>query len=126
MIRKKSAHSIATEEDPTLEIPDVDILKSQRVLTVQTCPIMRDSENQYEPLERHFGTLNHGMVFGESILLGPPSTAPRFYNAIAMTECAVLQLNLRDWNLVLNSQERKIFLEKMNFLNSIPEFYKKL
>ena len=45
MTRKKPAQSIVTEEDPTLEIPDVDILKSQKVLTAQTCPIMRDSEN---------------------------------------------------------------------------------
>lgn len=50
---------------------------------------MRDSHDQYSPLERHFGTLNPGMTFGESILLGG-SDKNRFYNAIALSDCICL------------------------------------
>ena len=58
-------------------------------LTKETCPILRDSHDNYKPLERHFGTLEQGTCFGESFMLGGPDKN-RFFNAIAMSDCVLL------------------------------------
>jgi CRP-like cAMP-binding protein len=63
---------------------------------------MRDSKNQYHPLERHFGTLSTGMAFGESMLLGSQEPQ-RFFNAIAMSECIVLTLQRVDFEYMMHS-----------------------
>jgi hypothetical protein len=51
---------------------------------------MRDSGNNYLPLERLFGTLTQGMAFGEISLLNPYKLEQKFYNAVALTECYLL------------------------------------
>lgn len=63
------------------------------VLTEQTCPILRDTQNDYKPLERLFGTISSGMAFGESTLLSLHENKNRFYNAVAMSESYYLQIN---------------------------------
>jgi len=41
------------------------------VLDESSCPILRDSGDNYKPLERLFGKLRPGMAFGETFLLFP-------------------------------------------------------
>lgn len=100
---------------------DLDDTCYNRVLTPQTCPLLRDSLDSYKPLERHFGTLTTGMAFGESFMLGG-SDRNRFYNAIAMTDCYCLSLSKESFDYIMCSSERKIFNDKMIFLRSLPEF----
>ena len=67
-------------------------------LNEQTCPILRDTFEDYKPLERMFGILSTGMAFGESALLNYDSKPTlRFYNAIAMTESYVLIIMKKDF-----------------------------
>jgi len=40
------------------------IYDSKTLLTEETCPIYRDSENNFKALERLFGTMTAGMAFG--------------------------------------------------------------
>ena len=94
----------SVEEDQTL-----------KRLTIKACPIMRDAQNEFKPLERHFGTLSTGMSFGESILMGA-SDRNRFFNAVALTDCVCLSLSKADFDYVVNSSERKLFNDKMQFL----------
>jgi CRP-like cAMP-binding protein len=76
---------------------------------------MRDSKDNYNPLERHFGTLSCGMTFGESMLLKEQNTK-RFFNAIAFNDVKVLQLDLRDFETMLTKKDRKIQSAKKAFL----------
>lgn len=55
------------------------------------------------------------MAFGESILMGG-ADRNRFFNAIALTDCVCLALSKVDFDYVVNSSERKIFNDKLNFL----------
>jgi len=41
------------------------------ILDESSCPILRDSGDNYKPLERLFGKLRPGMAFGETFLLFP-------------------------------------------------------
>jgi CRP-like cAMP-binding protein len=50
------------------------------------------------------------------------SERPRFFNAIALTDCVLLQLSRDEFNHVMSSSERKIFNDKIQFLRSLPEF----
>ena len=63
-----------------------DSINEAVLLTEQTCPILRDSKDNYSQLERLFGTLTTGMVFGESALI-ESKQLPKFYNAYALTNC---------------------------------------
>lgn len=65
--------------------------------------------------------LTDGMTFGESVLLGR-SDKDSFFNAIAMSDCICLQLDKADFDNLMNSNDRKILNEKIQLLNSIPEF----
>lgn len=51
----------------------------------KTCPLLRDSKNNFCVLERLFGTLGVGMGFGEYTF--EVDNKRKFYNAIALTEC---------------------------------------
>jgi CRP-like cAMP-binding protein len=90
-------------------------------LNAHTIPIMRDNQDSYKPLEKHFGTLTAGMSFGESFMLEDVERA-RFFNAIAMTDCKILSLSCESYEYIMQSAERKVFHEKMSFLRSLPEF----
>lgn len=94
--------------------------RRQKALTALTVSLMRDSKDNYNPLERHFGTLSCGMTFGESMLLKEQNTK-RFFNAIAFNDVKVLQLDLRDFETMLTKKDRKIQSAKKAFLQEIPE-----
>lgn len=66
--------------------------RQSKVLNASSIPIMRDNQDNYKPLERHFGTLIAGMSFGESFMLEDVERS-RFFNAIAMTDCKILSLS---------------------------------
>lgn len=93
------------------------------VLDLKSCPILRDSQNCYKPLEKHYGTLTSGQSFGESGFLHNQDR-PRFFNAIAMTDCLILQLQKSDFDKQIAKQEKNIFNEKMAFLTSCPALSK--
>ena len=50
----------------------------------------------------------------------------RFFNAIAMTDCTVLQLSKEVFDHLMTSSERKIFNDKKAFLSALPEFNGKI
>jgi hypothetical protein len=54
-------------------------------------------------------------------MLGGTSQS-RFFNAIAMTDCILLQLSKEGFDYVMSTSERKIFNDKMAFFRSMPEF----
>lgn len=62
-------------------------LDPRALLSESTCPIYRDAFDNYKPLERLFGTMTVGMAFGESVFLNINESRPRFYNAVALSEC---------------------------------------
>lgn len=90
-------------------------------------PLLRDiSNNHYEPLERFFGTLTPGCAFGESCLLGNESSAltekPRFYQAIALTDCYYITLHMTSLRRIMKGHEDRIEKDRVDFLKLIPEF----
>jgi CRP-like cAMP-binding protein len=61
------------------------------------------------------------MFFGESFMLGS-TDKNRFFNAVALTDCSLLQLSKEGYDYMVSTAERKIFTDKKMFLLSIPEF----
>lgn len=53
-----------------------------------------------------------------------PSSAdkPRFFNAVAQTNCLLLQMSKDVFEYVMSCTERKILNDKIAFLRSLPEF----
>lgn len=51
---------------------------------------------------------------------------PRFFNAIAMTDCILLQLSKEVFDHLMTSSERKIFNDKKLYLSQLPEFNGKI
>lgn len=59
------------ESDQSQELTfDYKATQSVYVLPEGKVPLMRDATNDWKPLERLFGTLQAGMAFGESCMLG--------------------------------------------------------
>ena len=84
---------------------------------------MRDSQEEYRPLEKLFGTLIPGNAFGETALSIPlQESKPKFYNAIALTDCHYLYIEKLDFDNRVKESEKKALQEKTAFLKSIPEF----
>jgi hypothetical protein len=54
-------------------------------------------------MERLFGTLNAGMAFGESGFDKDFSSKFRFYNAIVLQECYILQLKKEDFVKIVDA-----------------------
>jgi len=77
------------------------IYDNRTLLNVDTCPIYRDSEDNYRPLEKLFGTMTVGMAFGETGFLKTSDSKKRFYNAVALSECYCLTISLKDFRMVI-------------------------
>jgi hypothetical protein len=125
---KQEDDKVENEDSPKAEAVKEDIIavpkvkdKSDVMLTPETCEVLRDSRNNYEPLEKLMCILGHGHVFGESVFLST-HRPQRFFNAVALTQCTVLSLSLADYEYVIQSNERKVREKKLDFLSSIPEF----
>ena len=89
---------------------------------MQTCPLLRDTQSDYKPLERLFATLPAGCAFGESCLTNMYEKRQRFYNAVALTECSILQLKKSDFIHIVEEQAKKSLNEKLAYLKGIPAF----
>lgn len=63
------------------------------MLNEETVALYRDSEDNYQALERLFGTMTQGMAFGETSFLNPSDNKLRFYNAVALTDCLVMTIS---------------------------------
>ena len=64
-----------------------------------------------------------GCAFGESFMLDPTTAdKPRFFNAIAQTNCLLLQMSKDVFEFVMSCTERRILNDKIAFLRSLPEF----
>jgi hypothetical protein len=97
---KNNKYKIYEEKSPT-------IYDARSILSEETAPLFRDSEDNYKVLERLFGTMIAGMAFGETSFLNLNDNKLRFYNAVALTDCVVLTLSRKDFYHVLETQEKK-------------------
>lgn len=113
----------STESDSATDSnPDDDYSAGGSLeLKEHTIDIIRDSKNNYAPLERYFGLLTQGMAFGESCLLNPHEDVEKFYHTIAMCTTEVLQIDLQAYRNILAKQQNRILAEKMQFIKNIPE-----
>ena len=75
--------------------------KTETTLNEQTCCLIRDAHKDFKLLERMFGTLPPGCAFGESIMVNMYDTRTRFYSAIALTDCVVLQISRYQYTKVV-------------------------
>ena len=98
-------------------------------LTPDQYPIIRDLKNELQPLaplERYFGCLQTGNLFGESCMFAADSSmlAPtvKFYDAFGITDCYYLTLQRVDLKRVWYEAEQRRLKEHINFLTTIPEF----
>lgn len=66
-----------------------------------------------------------GCAFGETFMIRN-AEVDRFFNAIALTDCTVLQLSKEVFEHLMTSSERKIFNDKKAFLSALPEFNGKI
>lgn len=96
-------------------------MRKPKVLKPEDCRILRDTKNNFEPVERFFGTLRKGDAFGESFMLGG-SHNNRFFNAYALRDVTLLRLDKDKYDEAMGAAERKIFLDKKGFIISLPEF----
>jgi CRP-like cAMP-binding protein len=85
-------------------------------LSEKTCPVYRDSLDNFKALERLFGSMTVGMAFGESGFLNTNDNRARFYNAVALTECVCLTISKSDYLRYLDKQEKKSQNEKLYFI----------
>jgi hypothetical protein len=73
---------------------------------------MRNAKNNYNLLEKLFGTLTAGCGFGESCMFGSDSSSlqesRRFFTPIALTESYYMCLRLKDYHGVIKNIEDKI------------------
>ena len=107
--------SIISEEEIVSPISNQEIIMNEK-----TCPILRNSKNQYAPLERLFGTLDIGMSFGEFAVA--KEAKRKFYEAITLTDCLCFVISRLDFEMSLKEVEKKSVNEKIVFLKTIPEF----
>jgi CRP-like cAMP-binding protein len=89
-------------------------------------PLLRNSKDNYNTLERLFGTMHAGMAFGESCMFGSESHSlyekNKFYQAVALTDSYYLTLSLKDYRNAMLYHEDQIEKDQLNFLRKIPEF----
>ena len=86
------------------------------VLNESTCPVFRDPFDDFKPLERLFGSMTVGMAFGESGFLNIAENIPRFYNAVALSECICLTISKNEYLRYLDKQEKKSENQKLIFI----------
>jgi hypothetical protein len=74
-------------------------------------PIIRDLKKNLEPLERYFGCLSTGDLFGETCMIAPTSKmllpTVKFYDAFAITDCYYLTLKQSDLKKVWQEAEQR-------------------
>ncbi len=72
---------------------------------------MRDLKKNLEPLERYFGYLSTGDLFGESCMIATHSKmlvpTIKFYDAFAITDCYYLTLKMSDLKKVWGEAEQR-------------------
>ena len=93
------------------------VYDNRTLLNEETCPLYRDSENNYKPLERLFGTMTVGMAFGQTAFQNSAESKKRFYNAVALSECYYLTISRKDFQMAIELQEKKSLNETVQFLN---------
>ena len=91
------------------------------VLNESTCPVFRDPFDDFKPLERLFGSMTVGMAFGESGFINIADNIPRFYNAVALSECICLTISKNEYLCYLEKQEKKSENQKLIYIKQIPE-----
>jgi len=62
-----------------------------------------------------------GMAFGESGFLNIADNIPRFYNAVALSECICLTISKNEYLCYLEKQEKKSENQKLIYIKEIPE-----
>lgn len=99
----------------------LEVLQEEAVtLTEKTCSLYRDTTNKFAPLERLFGTLNHGCAFGEFTVQSEKKA--KFYSPIALTKCLYLAIDKENFERQVSALEKKALLGKLQFMRTIPEF----
>lgn len=93
---------------------------SQVLLTEHTCPLLRNTKDNFKAFERIFGTLTQGQAFGEMSFL--PENKKKFYNAVALSNCVIISLSKLDFDTIQKEVESKLLNEKSSFVRTIPEF----
>ena len=104
-------------DDEMMDGNSPTVYDNRTLLNEETCPLYRDSENNYKPLERLFGTMTVGMAFGQTAFQNSPEGKKRFYNAVALSECYYLTISRKDFQMAIELQEKKSLNEKVQFLN---------
>ena len=94
------------------------------MLSEMTVKLKRDIRDVQKPLEKIFATLMKGDGFGQQSMLHLHDKKKKFYSAIALSDCQVLQLTQIELLQVLKDKANRQLQERMLFVKTIPELSK--
>ena len=83
-------------------------------------PLIRDKDNNYEPLETVMCALISGCYFGRQCLTQSKDPRKWIYNTIAITDTFMVSLHKNDILKMVENQKRRILNDQMNFFKQIP------
>ena len=85
-------------------------------------PLYRNKHNHYAAVEHMFGSIEGGCAVGQTCFGKFKEAKGRFYSAATVQDTFYLSLSRDDIQRVIGEHERRVQLQRMDFLREIPEF----
>ena len=85
-------------------------------------PLYRNKHNHYAAVEHMFGSIEGGCAVGQTCFGKFKEAKGRFYSAATVQDTFYLSLSRDDIQRVIDEHDRRVQLQRMDFLREIPEF----